>query len=100
MDYHTAVTNADYCFIMDDDSMEQAHIFHGDLVFVRQTTEIESGKLMAVILNGTVEIRRAWLTSGVVCFSSASPREPIFRELDDLGDVQIIGVVTETRHLL
>lgn len=100
MDYHTAVTNADYCFIMDDDSMEQAHIYPGDLVYVRATSEIESGKLMAVILNGTVEIRRAWLTSGFVCFSPASPREPIFRELDDLGDVQIIGVVTETRHLL
>ena len=100
MSKKTAVTNADYCFVMDDDSMEQAHIYQGDLVYVRATSEIESGKFMAVILNGTVEIRRVWLTSGFVCFSSVSPREPIFRELDDLGDVQIIGVVTETRHLL
>lgn len=95
-----AVSKADYCFIMDDDSMVNAYIFPGDLVFIRKCSEPQSGKLMAVMLDGTVKIRRVWITpAGCVVFSPVGLGESIVRQADGMADIQILGIATETRHL-
>lgn len=96
-----AVSKADYCFIMDDDSMVNAHIFPGDLVFISKCDVPQSGKTMAVMLNGTVEIRRVWITpAGDVVFAPGGSGESIVRQADDMADIRIFGVATETRHSL
>lgn len=59
-----AATDADFCFVMNDDSMRSAHIFRGDLVFIRACSEPQSGRIMAITLDGVPMICWIQITPG------------------------------------
>ncbi len=59
-----AATDADFCFVMNDDSMRSAHIFPGDLVFIRACSEPQSGRIMAITLDGVPMICWIQITPG------------------------------------
>ena len=67
-----ASLHADFCYIMDDDSMEGAGIRAGDIVAVVACDHAENGQIVAV-------------QTDVICF-------------DELPGAKIIGKAVEVRH--
>lgn len=93
-----AYLNPDFCFIMDDDSMECAGIRAGDIVTFTACDHAENGQIVAVQTDTAVLLRR------VVCdgqmFATCSTRfaEEVCR-LDELPGAKIIGRAVEVRHV-
>lgn len=50
--------SADWAYIMSDDSMINARIFPGDVLFVKRQTIVENGDITLVLYNGEVRIGR------------------------------------------
>lgn len=50
--------DADWAYIMSDDSMTGARIWPGDMVLVKQQTTVENGDIVLVLYNDEVRIGR------------------------------------------
>lgn len=95
----TAELTADFCFIVDDNSLESFGILPDDLLFVRSTSDFEDKKLMALKIGGTVVFRKVQLSDDMAVLVPGNMREaaiicPVF----DHDDVRVVGVVTESRR--
>lgn len=94
-----AYLHADFCYIMDDNSMEGVGIYSGDIVALVACDHAENGQIVAVQTDTAVLLRR------VVCdgqmFATCSTRfvEEVCR-LDELPGAKIVGVAVEVRHML
>lgn len=51
---------ADYCLIVRGDSMINARLNDGDIVFIRSQQYIENGEIAAIIIDGEVYLRRVY----------------------------------------
>lgn len=50
--------DADFAYIMSDDSMVGARIFPGDMVLVKQQSAVDDGDIALALMNGEVRIGR------------------------------------------
>lgn len=90
----SADMQADFCLQAKGDSMLNARIHDGDIVFVRQQPEVENGQIAAVIINDEATLKR------VSYFPEKSmlilkPENPAYEDLvyinEELEDVHILG---------
>jgi repressor LexA len=49
---------ADFCLTVEGDSMINARINDGDIVFIRQQPEVEEGEIAAVLIDGEATLKR------------------------------------------
>lgn len=95
-----AELTADFCFIVDDNSLESFGILPDDLLFVRSTSDFEDKKLMALRIGETVVFRKAWISDDMVVLVPGNMHEEsIIRPVLDHDDIRVVGVVTESRRL-
>lgn len=82
------------------DSMIQAHIMDGDLVFVRKQETAGSGDIVAAMLDGEATVKRFTRESGAVVLRPEHPTmKPIVVEAGR-GEFRILGkVVGVMRHI-
>lgn len=82
----------DFALRVKGDSMINARIFDGDLVFIEQTSDVESGEIAAVLLGNEVTLKRIYKYEGRI---ELRPENPVYRPVSiegpDLLDVKIIG---------
>lgn len=70
---------ADFCLRARGDSMVNARIFDGDLVFIRQQDDVESGEIAAVMLNDEATLKRVVKQNGMVILMPENPAvAPVF----------------------
>lgn len=50
--------DADFAYIMSDDSMVSARIFPGDMILVKQQSTVDNGDIALALMNGEVRIGR------------------------------------------
>ena len=50
--------DADFCLIMKGNSMDNARIMDGDIVFIRQQPEVENGEIAAVAIDDEATLKR------------------------------------------
>ena len=50
--------DADFAYIMSDDSMVGARIFPGDMILVKQQSTVDNGDIALALMNGEVRIGR------------------------------------------
>lgn len=90
----SADLQADFCLQAKGDSMINARIHDGDIVFVRQQPEVENGQIAAVIINDEATLKR------VSYFPEKSmlilkPENPAYMDLvfvgEELENVHILG---------
>lgn len=55
---HELVVDADFCLIMKGDSMVNARIMDGDIVFVHRQPVVENGEIAAVAIDDEVTLKR------------------------------------------
>ena len=84
--------DADFCFINTGDSMINARIFDGDLVYVKQQSTVENGDIAVFSLDGETRIGRFYRGSNYISFKpDNSLYDTIFLRDEEIDRVQIYG---------
>ena len=94
-----AYLHADFCYIMDDDSMEGAGIHAGDIVAIVACDRAEDGQIVAVQTDTTVLLLRVMLSGQAFTTCPACGVTPCLYYLDELPGAKIIGRAVEVRHI-
>lgn len=90
-----ADTHADFALRCKGDSMINARIFDGDIVYIRKQDTVENGEIAAVLVNGMeseATLKRVYISDDSIRLCAANPMytDKIF-EKEKMNDVKIIG---------
>ena len=84
--------HADFALRCKGDSMINARIFDGDIVYIRQQTTVESGDIAAVLIGDEATLKRVRIFPDHI---SLEPENPTFRALvfwdEEMNTVKILG---------
>lgn len=84
--------SADFALTCKGDSMINARIFDGDIVYIRQQDTVENGEIAAVLIDGEATLKRVQLFDDHI---SLEPENPQYRPLvywgEEMNTVRILG---------
>lgn len=84
--------DADYALRCKGDSMINARIMDGDLVFVRQQPDVENGEIAAVLIDDEATLKRVYKHPDNIVLQPENPKySPFVYTGTQLQDVRIIG---------
>jgi repressor LexA len=84
--------HADYCVTAVGDSMVNARILHGDVVFIEETTSVENGQIAVVLINDEVTLKRFYKEGDVVTLVADNPAyRPMVFVGEQLRGMRILG---------
>lgn len=84
--------NVDFCLRVKGDSMVNARIQDGDLVFIRKQPTVENGEIAAVLIDDDVTLKRVYITNeGIILKPENSAYPPKFYTEKDFKDIRILG---------
>ena len=84
--------HADFLLIAKGESMINARIFDGDIVYIRQQPDVENGQIAAVQIEDKATLKRVYKYSGKVVLRAENPQfADIVITEQDQKDVRIIG---------
>lgn len=94
--YIEAGTNirADFCLKAKGDSMINARICDGDIVFIRQQPLVENGDIAAVIIDNEATLKRVYFDkeNGKLVLQAENPKYmPLVYIGDELNSIRILG---------
>jgi len=82
----------DFCLRVRGDSMIDARIQDGDLVFVRQQPVVDNGDIAVVLIDDEVTLKRFYKTrEGVILKPENSKYPPLYLSEADFKEVRILG---------
>jgi len=82
----------DFCLRVKGDSMIDARIQDGDLVFVRQQPVVDNGDIAVVLIDDEVTLKRFYKTrEGVILKPENSKYPPLYLSEADFKEVRILG---------
>lgn len=85
---------ADFCLAAEDDSMINARINTGDIVFIKDMPTVENGEIAAVIINDTISLKRVYYypEKRKLMLVSENPKyEPLVYLEEEINQIQILG---------
>ena len=84
--------HADFALTCQGDSMINARIFDGDVVYIRQQDTVDNGEIAAVLIDGEATLKRVQLFEDHI---SLEPENPQYRPLvywnEEMNTVRILG---------
>lgn len=85
--------NCDFTLICHGDSMINARIYDGDLVYIKQQPTVENGQIAAVLVDGTEKLlKRVYITEDSIALQAENPSyPPMIYTKEDMNRVTIIG---------
>lgn len=84
--------HADFALRCKGDSMINAHIYDGSIVYIRQQPDVENGEIAAVIIDGEATLKRVYKYPGKVILQPENPDFPPLVYIgDEVNDMRIIG---------
>lgn len=89
-----ADTDADFCLIAKGDSMKDARICNGDIVFIKKADMVENGDIAAVIINDEATLKKVYYypeSNKLVLLPENKNYEPLVFTGPDLEKIHIIG---------
>ncbi len=94
--YIEAGTNirADFCLKAKGDSMINARICDGDIVFIKQQPMVENGDIAAVIIDNEATLKRVYFDkeNGKLVLQAENPKySPLVYIGDELNSIRILG---------
>lgn len=93
--------NADFALKCKGDSMIDANIQDGDLVFIKEMPEVENGEIAAVIIGEEATLKKVYLQNSTVTLIPANSNyDPMVYKKEELNNIKICGkAVAVLRHL-
>lgn len=89
------IVTGDFVLRCDGDSMIDANIHDGDLVFIRQTPNVENGAITAVLIDDTATLKRFYKNDNQIILQPENKEyNPIIITADDMKDIKILGEMT------
>lgn len=86
--------NADFCLIAKGDSMMNARIYDGDIVFIRRQDTVKNGDIAAVIIDDEATLKRVFQypkQKKLVLQAENPSCEPLVYVGEELNRVKIVG---------
>lgn len=85
-------TNGTFALRCKGDSMINARIFDGDIVYIREQPEVENGEIAAVLINDEATLKRVFKYENRI---ELRPENPTFKvmnyENEELNNIRILG---------
>lgn len=86
------IKGADFALTCKGDSMINARIFDGDIVYIRQQPEVENGQIAAVLIGSEATLKRVYKYADKLVLNPENPAyEPLVLSGEELENVKIIG---------
>lgn len=83
---------ADFCLRVQGDSMINARIYDGDLVFIRRQNDVEDGEIAAVLVDDSATLKRVYKETGAIRLHSENPKyRPMVFTADNCDSIRILG---------
>lgn len=92
--------DADFCFIMYDDSMSKSRIEKGDIVVIKETQNVHQNDFVLCAYNDSLILRRYFKTDNNDIMLIASNRDYPNFVVHDKSKFQLLGVATAFRGRL
>lgn len=84
--------HADFALVCKGDSMINARIFDGDIVYIRQQDMVESGEIAAVLIDNEATLKRVKLLPDRIILSPENPLyDPLVFRGEEMNNVRILG---------
>ena len=84
--------HADFALTCKGDSMINARIFDGDVVYIRQQDTVDNGEIAAVLIDGEATLKRVRLFDDHISLEPENPQyRPIVLWGEDMNTAHIIG---------
>lgn len=87
--------NADFCLRCKGDSMINARIYDGDIVFIRKQEQVENGQIAAVRIGDEATLKRVYYTPGSDRIT-LRPCNPLYPDMEyegeSLNEIEILGL--------
>lgn len=86
--------NADFCLTAKGDSMINARIYEGDIVFVREMPIVENGDIAAVIIDDEATLKRVYYykEDNLLQLVAENPKyKPLVYKGEELNHIRILG---------
>lgn len=83
---------ADFCLKAKGDSMINARIMEGDIVFIRKQDMVENGEIAAVIIEDEATLKRFYMANDMIQLIAENPAFPpqIYKK-EELNGIRILG---------
>ena len=82
----------DFCLRVKGDSMIDARINDGDIVFIRKQPMVENGEIAAVAIDNEVTLKRFYKNNGgVILKPENSKYQPRFFTAEDFKNIRVLG---------
>lgn len=83
---------ADFALICKGDSMINARIFNGDVVYIRQQEEVANGEIAAVLIDDEATLKRVRIYDDRIVLEPANPLyDPLVYRGEEMNTVHILG---------
>ena len=95
--------NADFALVCNGDSMINARIFDGDLVFIRKQPTVDNGEIAAVSIEAEATLKRVYFypdSNKLVLYPENPKYEPMVFIEDELEQVRILGKAVAFQSLV
>ena len=87
-----AEIHADFALRCKGDSMINARIYDGDIVYIRQQEEVEHGEIAAVLVGEEATLKRVYLFDDHISLEAENPQyRPMVYWGEDMNSVRILG---------
>lgn len=84
--------HADFALTCKGDSMINARIFDGDIVYIRQQDMVDNGEIAAVLIDGEATLKRVKLHSDRIILEPENPMyDPLVYRNEEMNTVRILG---------
>lgn len=84
--------HADFALRCKGNSMINARIFDGDIVYIRKQENVENGEIAAVRIADEATLKKVYLYSNRIILEPANPTfEPLIYREEEMNQVQILG---------
>ena len=85
---------ADFCLKATGDSMINARIFDGDIVFIRKQPTVENGEIAAVVIDDSATLKRVFYhpETDILELKAENPKYPVQTYTNEqLNEIKILG---------
>ena len=84
--------HADFCLRVQGDSMINARIYDGDIVFIHKQPEVENGEIAAVAIDDEVTLKRVYMSDNFVELRAENPKyTPLVFNQSNCLNFRILG---------
>ena len=83
---------ADFALRCKGDSMINARIFDGDIVYIRQQESVEHGEIAAILIDDEATLKRVYMYDDCISLEAENPQyKPMVYRGEEMNNIRILG---------